>query len=62
MRYNQKKISPEEFILSALDDEERLKSAFKVAQETFKKTKLSIQDIEKAVKKVRGSSHAKSSR
>lgn len=53
------KISPEEYILSALSPEDRLEAALKIAKETFKKTKLTISDIEKAVKKARRKSYEK---
>ena len=54
-----KKINPEDYILSALSPEDRLDAAFKVAGEAFKKTKLSINDIENAVKKVRRKAYGK---
>lgn len=47
------KINPEDFILSALSPEDRLDAAFRVAGEAFKKTTLTIKDIDKAVKTVR---------
>ncbi|KPL03842.1 MAG: hypothetical protein AMJ73_05095 [candidate division Zixibacteria bacterium SM1_73] len=46
------KTSPEDYILSVLSPEDRLEAVFKIA-ETFKKTKLAVKDIEKAVKKAR---------
>ncbi len=48
-----KKVSPEDFILSALSPEDRLNAAFDVAREAFKKSKLSMKDIDNAVKSVR---------
>lgn len=48
-----KRINPEDFILSALSPEDRLDAAFKVAGEAFKKTTLTMKDIDKAVKTVR---------
>lgn len=54
-----KKINPDEFILSALSYEDRLDAAFKVAGEAFKKTKLTMKDIDKAVKAVRRKAYEK---
>ena len=48
-----KKVNPEDYILSVLSPEDRLDAAFKVAQEVFKKTKLTVKDIDNAVKSVR---------
>ena len=48
-----KKVNPEDYILSVLSPEDRLDAAFKVAQEAFKKTKLTVKDIDNAVKSVR---------
>lgn len=53
MRATAKKISPEDFILSALSPEDRLDAAFKVAAEAFKKTRLTAKDVENAVKQIR---------
>jgi len=47
------KISPEGFILSVLPPEDRLEAALEIARETFKKTTLTVKDIETAVKKAR---------
>lgn len=47
------RISPEDYILSVLSPEDRLEAALKIARETFKKTKLTVKDIEKAVERVR---------
>lgn len=51
------KVRPEDFILSVLTPEERLEAAFKIARETFKKTTLTVKDIERAVNKVRGKAY-----
>ncbi len=48
-----KKINPDDYILSVLSPEDRLDAAFKVAAEAFKKTKLTMKDIENAAKSVR---------
>jgi hypothetical protein len=48
-----KKINPDDYILSVLSPEDRLDAAFKVAGEAFKKTTLTMKDIENAVKSVR---------
>jgi len=48
-----KKIDPEDYILSVLSPEDRLDAAFRVAGEAFKKTKLTVKDIDNAVKVIR---------
>ena len=58
MKTTAQKISPEEFILSALSPEERLEAAFSVARQAFRKTDLKMGDIERAVKKLRKQAHA----
>jgi hypothetical protein len=47
------RISPEDYILSVISPEDRLEAALKIARASFKKTKLTVKDIEKAVKKAR---------
>lgn len=47
------KISPEDYILSVLSPEERLYAALKIAGKAFRKTKLTMKDIDNAVKSVR---------
>lgn len=54
-----KKIDPEDYILSVLSPEERLDAAFKVAKEAFKGAKLTIKDVDNAIKKVRRSTYEK---
>jgi hypothetical protein len=54
-----KKINPDDFILSALSPEDRLDAAFKIAGEAFKKTKLTMKDIDNAVKTVRRKAYGK---
>ncbi len=54
-----KKINPEDYILSVLSPEDRLDAAFKVAGEAFKKTKLTMRDIDNAVKTVRRKAYEK---
>jgi GH35 family endo-1,4-beta-xylanase len=54
-----KKINPDDYILSVLSPEDRLDAAFKIAGEAFKKTKLTIKDIENAVKSVRRKAYEK---
>ncbi len=54
------KINPEEYILSVLSPEDRLEAALQIARESFRKTALTIEDIEKAVKKVRSRAYEKS--
>jgi len=53
-----KKIDPENYILSVLSPEDRLDAAFRIAGEAFKKKRLTMNDIEKAVKSVRRKSFA----
>ena len=59
MRATAKKIDPEDYILSVLSPEDRLDAAFKVAREAFRKTKLTMRDIDKAVDSVRRKTHGK---
>lgn len=47
------KINPEDYILSVLSPEDRLDAAFKISKEAFKRAKLTMKDIDKAVKSVR---------
>ena len=54
-----KKINPEDYILSVLSPEDRLDAAFRVAGEAFKKTKLTMKDIDIAVKTVRRKAYEK---
>jgi hypothetical protein len=54
-----KKINPEDYILSVLSPEDRLDAAFSVAGEAFKKTKLTMKDINNAVKSVRRKAYGK---
>jgi GH35 family endo-1,4-beta-xylanase len=59
MRATAKKIDPEDYILSVLSPEDRLDAAFKVAREAFRKTKLTMRDIDKAVDSVRRKTYGK---
>lgn len=54
-----RKIDPEDYILSVLTPEDRLDAAFRVAKEAFKKTGLTMQDIDNAVKTVRRRAYEK---
>lgn len=54
-----KKVNPEDYILSVLSPEDRLNAAFKLAGEAFKKTKLTMRDIDNAVKAVRRKAYDK---
>lgn len=56
-----KQIDPEDYILSVLSPEDRLDAALRVAEEAFRKTKLTMKDIDKAVKTVRRKSYEKTS-
>ena len=59
MRNTAKKIDPGEYILAVLSPEDRLDAAFKIAAEVFKKTDLTMKDIDKAVESVRRKAHKK---
>jgi hypothetical protein len=59
MKVAAKRVNPEDYILSALPPEDRLDAAFKVAHEAFKKTKLTMKDIDNAVKLVRRKTYEK---
>jgi len=59
MRPSERKIDPGDYILSVLTPEERLDAALKVAREAFKKTKLTMKDIDNAVKSVRRKAYEK---
>ena len=48
-----KRIDPTEYILSVISQQERLEITFRIAQEAFKETTLTLQDIEAAVKRIR---------
>jgi GH35 family endo-1,4-beta-xylanase len=52
-------INPEEYILSVLSPEDRLAAAFKIAKEAFKNSKLTMADIDNAVKTVRRKAYGK---
>jgi hypothetical protein len=53
MKPVRKLIDPENYILSVLSPEDRLDAAIKVAREAFKGTKLTMRDIDNAVRLVR---------
>lgn len=59
MRAAAQKVNPEDFILSALSPDDRLDAAFEVAREAFKKTRLTMKDIDNAVKSVRRKAYEK---
>lgn len=59
MRTAEVKINPEDYILSVLSPEDRLDAAFRVAEEAFKKTRLTLKDIDDAVKTVRKKAYEK---
>lgn len=58
MKTTTKKIIPEDYILSVLTPEERLEAAFRVAEEAFKSTTLTMKDVENAVKTFRRKTYA----
>jgi hypothetical protein len=53
MKPARKAIDPEDYILSVLSPEDRLDAALKIAREAFKGAKLTVKDINNAVKSVR---------
>jgi len=53
MKAARKAIDPEDYILSVLSPEDRLDAALKIAREAFKGAKLTMKDINNAVKSVR---------
>jgi hypothetical protein len=59
MKATARKIDPEDYILSVLSPEERLDAAFRVAREAFKNRKLTMGDIDHAVKAVRRKAYGK---
>ena len=54
-----KKVNPEDYILSVLSPEDRLDAAFNVAREALKRTKLTVKDIDNAVKSLRRKAYGK---
>ena len=52
-------INPEDYILSVLSPEDRLDAALKIAREAFKGTKLTMKDVDNAVKSVRRKTYRK---
>jgi hypothetical protein len=59
MKAAAKYINPEDYILSVLSPEDRLDAAFKIAQEAFKNSKLTMADIDNAVIAVRRKAYGK---
>jgi hypothetical protein len=53
MEAGKTEIKPEDYILSVLSPADRLNAALKKAREAFSKTKLTVKDIDNAVKAVR---------
>ena len=62
MKLATKAIDPADYILSVLSPEDRLDAALKIAREAFKGTKLTMKDINNAVKSVRRKAYGKKSR
>jgi hypothetical protein len=54
-----KKIDPEDYVLSVLSPEDRLDAAFKIARKTFRKTKLTMKEIDNAIKLIRRKAYEK---
>lgn len=59
MKVTAKSINPEDYILSVLSPEDRLDAAFTIAKEAFKNSKLTMADIDNAVKTVRREAYGK---
>ena len=59
MKTATKILNPEDYILSVLSPEDRLDAAFRIAREAFKETKLTLRDINNAVKLVRRKAYGK---
>jgi hypothetical protein len=53
MKPARKIVDPEDYILSVFSPEDRLDAGLKIAREAFKGTKLTMRDIDGAVKSVR---------
>ena len=53
MRHPAEKIDPGDYILAVLSPKERLDAALKVAAQAFKGSKITVKDVENAVKTVR---------
>jgi GH35 family endo-1,4-beta-xylanase len=56
-----KSINAENYILSVLSPEDRLDAAFKLAKEAFKNAKLTMADIDNAVRAIRKKAYGKKS-
>lgn len=52
------KVRPDEYILAALSPAERLDAALRVAREAFKEAKLTVADVDAAIRKMRRKRHA----
>jgi hypothetical protein len=59
MKPARKAVDPEDYILSVLSPEDRLDAALKIAREALKGTKLTMKDIDNAVKTVRRKAYEK---
>jgi hypothetical protein len=59
MKPARKAIDPEDYILSVLSPEDGLDAALEIAREAFKGTKLTMKDINNAVKSVRRKAYEK---
>jgi hypothetical protein len=59
MKNSAEKIDPGDYILSVLSPMDRLDAAFQVAAQAFKKSTLTVEDVEKAVKTVRRKAYSK---
>jgi hypothetical protein len=59
LRDSAAKVDPDEYILSVLSPEDRLEAALKLAREVFRDTTLTLNDVNKAVKRIRRQAYEK---
>jgi hypothetical protein len=59
LRDSAAKVNPDEYILSVLSPEDRLDAALKLAQEAFRDTTLTLNDVNRAVKRIRRQAYEK---
>ena len=59
MRSSAEKIDPGDYILAVLSPKDRFDAALRVASQAFRKSTLTVNDVEKAVKTVRRKAYGK---
>ena len=62
MRDAARKVRPDEYIMAVLSPEQRLEAALRVAREAFRGSRLTVQDVEAAVRRVKRRRYATSGR